>query len=1058
MKGRGQPNVYTIAPGSSFIPTLVTAFLDDTMGIGVSRSSDPLRFADATIYVPTRRAAMALSTAFSAAMAGPTLLPKIVPLGALGDLEDRLAIAAEAEHTESILPAIADLERRLHLTRLLAAWNSRYKTALLAASQAEGEVPESLAVAASLADAFALSGDLVTLMDDLILEGVGWESVKALAPEHDRYWALTTEFLDIIATAWPEFLASDGLIDLSERQNQLLRAETKRLSDAPPDAPVIVAGSTGSIPATADLMACIARLPQGAIVLPGLDQALEAIGWEKVGAAAGAEAASARAGHPQAALKRLIGRLGIERDAVRELGAASPILQSRSRLLSEALRPAETTDQWVVNRASQTPEAMEDATNAAFAGVALIEAADEHEEALSIALKLREALETPGKTATLITPDRQLAQRVSAELLRWNIEVEDSAGLDLAASPAGTFARLAIEAAAKEFAAEPFVALMMHPLMRLGMARERVLHLAGVIEIGALRGVTVRRGLSGLREAVETILERAGHRHAASAVARISREDCDRALALLSAFEAAIGPFAQHLAAPEAPLNEAAGALSAALVALSTGEDGNSPLGASRDGTGLLERLDAILLSQAATMPVSSADLPALLPALLKGIAIVPAQAGHPRLHIFGLLEARLLPADLLVLGGLNEGTWPPAARTDAFLNRPMRLSVGLEPPEGRIGQTAHDFAQAMGHESVVITRAARVEGTPAVASRFLQRLSAFLGSNAWEKVRARGDETLAIARQLDVPEIQAAAITRPRPMPALERRPARLSLTEIETFYRDPYAIYARHVLALKPLDDLSPPLGASERGMLVHEALADFLRAPPAGNRLEQLLECGRARFAPHWAEPEVAVFWWPRFERMARWFVENDALRRARVAFSAVETDGRHGYVLDDGSGFTLSGRADRIDVMDDGTLAIIDYKTGGAPGKAEVIRGLAPQLTLAAAIARHGGFKAVPGGKDAGALIYLLVAGNDGGGKKVAIEPKDITLPELVRQHEAQLLKALSSYRDTREGYVSRKIPKRQNDRGPYDHLARLKEWSETAGVADEDSAETPEEAV
>ncbi len=739
---RPSANLLTIPAGVDFLDVLATSLLDGKLGLPAPLRDDAFALADAVIYVPTRRAAQGLRAAFARTAGRPVLLPRIRPLGGLSEIEDGLLLddaagLADAPH------ALADLERRFHLTRLTAAWSAGVKRALAVPGR---ESAEALAVGATLGDAFGLAGELAGLVDELILSGVPWSRLASLAPDHDAYWRLTADFLTIVSETWPRHLAEQHLEEAAARQNALLAAEAERLSANPPMTPVIVAGSTGSIPATARLMRVIAHLPAGAVVLPGLDTALDEAGWQAVGGRDEKGMDAGRAGHPQAALKRLIDRLEVPRGAVRVLGWPPMALEQRAAIVSQALRPAERTDDWLAARTRIAPETF----TQALAGVTLVEATDEHEEALAIALTLRGALEHAGRTAALVTPDRQLARRVAGELARWDIAAEDSAGADLALSPAGSLARLALAVVESDFAAGALVQLLAHRDLALGWPPARLAAARAALEIAVLRGQRLKPGLAGLSVALGGAGARAVDGRSPAPLRRIDAGRLAAAGALLERLAAALAPLATALAA-ECPIHDGARALGDSVAALTEREAADHDFAARPDGAALLARLDEIVETGGCGLVLAPGSFGGLLDALLAGVAIPPRGGGHARLRIFGLLEARLLSVDLVVLGGLNEGTWPPAARNDVFLNRQMRAELGLDPPERRLGQTAHDFAQGLGAPEVVLTRAMRVEGAPSVPARFLQRLSAFCGAHI-DPACMRGAATLALARRLDRP------------------------------------------------------------------------------------------------------------------------------------------------------------------------------------------------------------------------------------------------------------------------------------------------------------------
>jgi ATP-dependent helicase/nuclease subunit B len=1041
---RERPRVFTIPPGVPFLPALVDALLDGTL-IG-ALPAGPFGLSDITIFVPTRRAARALLALLAdQGDGGARLLPRIVPLGEADEAEfalsglDGLPLAEDG----ALLPSIPPLERRLILTQLVQRWAHELDRTRL--KMPDGEA---LLIPSSPSDAVMLAGDLEALMDAFTTEGIDWQALEnAVDGDYSEFFRLTREFISIVSTFWPAILEERAASDPARRRTALVSAEAQRLVRDRPDSPMIVAGSTGSVPSTASLIAAIARLPNGAVVLPGLDLDLDETSWTLVGGRGGDETDPVHS-HPQAALRRLLDRhLQMTRPDVIPLGRPAATAFARNRMLSEALRPAETTDRW-----SLIPEDERQALAAtACSGIAIVEAADEREEALAVALALRETLATPGRTAALVTPDRSLAARVAAELARWNLGVEDSAGIPLSETPAGRLARLAADMAADGISPLSLLALLAHPLVCLGWHREMVQKAAAVLEIGVLRGPAPGPGFAGIRLALD--LARSGEdRHAPRPKKRLTQADWDLAAQLLDRLEEAFTGFPPEDADTSdidlMSLPEVHAKVMAALTCDDEGraqnEDGQEALGALFDDL----KHSHIRDRDGRTLSGRFADYPAFFTALAKQQALSPTQKNtHRRVKILGLLEARLLDMDRVVLSGLDEGTWPPRTVTDAFLNRPMRDRVGLTPPERRIGQTAHDFAQALGAGDVVITRAHKREGSPMVPSRFLQRVKAFAGENAWRAMRAAGDRYCDLARHLDTP-VPAPLLKRPAPVADPARFPRSLSVTEIETLVRDPYSIYARYVLKLDKLEAVAVPPGAAERGTIIHEVLGNFAKAFPTGlpaNILERLLESGRQEFDKTLAgRPDLDAEWWPRFVRIAAEFGRWETERRPELKEVHAERYGQLAIPLADGTAFLLRARADRIEERRDGGFAIIDFKTGMPPGNKEVYAGFAPQLTLEAMMLMEGAFKDAPRARTAPDLVYIRTSGGRNAMETRVVGPtrsETRSVDEVVEEHRRRFIGMIHRFTKGEGRYVSRPFPKFARRFSEYDHLARVKEWSQ-----------------
>ena len=976
-----RPRVFTIPPSAPFLPTLVKAMTGGKLGFRLA--DDPLALAAVTLYLPTRRACRLARDAFLDALAiDAAILPRIV---AIGDIdEDELAFAemaagAIAADALALPPALGGLERRLLLAQLVRKWAT--------APEVRGASGIPL-VAQTPAAACALADNLARLIDDMTMRGVAWDKLDDLVPDWlDQYWQLTLKFLELARQNWPEILRERGFVEPAARRDALIKAEAARLARKT-DAPVIAAGSTGSIPATAELIATIAGLPHGAVVLPGLDTDLDEASWRLIGGDTRADLSPAP-GHPQFAMQALLARIGITRDAVTSLAAAS----GRERLVSEVLRPAAATDLW---RTRAADAGFESDAEAAMGSITMIEAANAEDEALAIAVALREAV-AKGTTAALVTPDRALGRRVKAALDRWGIAAEDSGGDALSDTPAGIFARLAADAALGDLPPVTLLGLLKHPLLRLG-ARDNERAVAA-LERAILRGPRPRSGTAGLSHALEAFRAQHGKfwnkdasdLHGSDPRLSLSGTDLGAAADLVGRLADALAPL-ENLDKQECALSEIAARHRDVLVALSRdGEREHAFAGA--DGAKLADALDELAISEAAAaLRIAPSDYVELFSAVLADRVVRRPPRSDTRVRILGLLEARLTANDCVVLGGLVEGAWPPESRTDAWLSRPMRMELGLDLPERRIGLTAHDFAQMLGAPQVMLTRAAKVGGAPTSPSRFVQRLRAVAGERRWQAALERGNVYLAWARSLDRPE-RVTAEPRPTPKPPRAARPKRLSVTEIEHWLRDPYTIYAKHVLRLAPLDEVDAAPGAAERGTVIHNVLREFserfasdLPSDPAG----ALVEMGRKHFAALADFPEARAFWWPCFQRIAQWLGGWEAGRRANFDLVAAEIRGEIEISLDDGA-FKLSGIADRIERDAAGCYVILDYKTGSVRTEKQVRTGLAPQLTLEAAMLRQGGFKteaiSIPAGSSVAALAYVALKGGARAGEFMPIDFKE-----------------------------------------------------------------------
>lgn len=1047
MNGARIPRVFSIAAGAPFLPTLTDAVLAGKLVTEFTWDGDPLTLADATIFVPTRRAARELRSAFVTRLGGrAAILPVIRPLGEFD--EDRAAfdltnpVETKLDRVETELaPPIEPLERLLRLAPLVRAWKSRLPAHIAAMFEEEVTVP------ASAADSIWLARDLAALIDEIETEGADWKKLGELVSGNlAGWWQVTLEFLSIATQYWPNELAGLDRSNPAAHRDAMIRREAVRLADTPARGPVIAAGSTGSIPATAELLSIISRMPNGAVVLPGLDLALDDRSWAALDSAS---APPPICGHPQFGLARLLRRFGLARRDVIEIGAVGATLVARQAILSEALKPAETTDDWSRSRAALDETALDNA----FEGVALIEAANEREEAAAIAVALRTAVHQPGTTAALVTPDRELARRVSAELLRFGIRADDSGGTPLARTPPAELMRLVLEAVFRPGNPVSVAALLKHPFLRFGLERAAVRHAAETIELVALRGGTGRPDVAELPSLFEQRL--AAHREGQRKPFWLGRVDA----ATLAGARAVLKRLANAL---EPLLACRGGEMQIANLARSTTIVLEALCRDEADGFGELYRLDAgekfagflrAMVASTADFMVAGADWPDVAAALVAAETVKPSAAADGRVAIWGALEARLQSVGTLVVAGLNEGSWPRKAEPDRFMSRMMKGGLDLDPPERRIGLAAHDFAMAMGHEHIVLSRAGRAGDAPTTASRWLQRLITYAGPATTAKIKARGDELVAWARTLDSGEAQRPE-PRPRPKPRLGARPKRFSVTEIETLRRDPYAIYARHVLKLSPLDPLLRDPGAAERGTLFHLVLSRFTISCPDPNAADAeaaLIAAAEGAFSEAGLPADIRAVWWPRFLASAPnilgWERRERAVARQRLAEVRAEP-----FAIND-TGVTLSGYADRIDLLPQGRADIIDYKTGSSPSKAQAHTLLAPQLALEGALLMRGGFKTV-GPLMPDQLAYVRLKANGEVKEESILDYRKSmkTAAELSDDAWRRLDELVRFYIDPGQGYLSRAIPFREGEmEGDYDHLARVLEWS-AGGDGEEAEAE------
>lgn len=962
-----KPHCTTIPAESPFLATLARWIL-------AQYSQYTTLLPKVLVLLPSRRACRSLREALLEVTGGqPLLLPRIQPIG---DIDEGMTAAYYPTGAE-IPPAIAPMRRELLLTRLVMGFGDKEYTIEQAAD---------------------LARRLAQFIDDVAREGLSFDGLQALVPEDlAGHWQETVDFLKIISQRWPEILIGEGVIDPALHRNLLLTATAEAWKKHPPAHPVIAAGSTGSIPATAALLSVIARLPEGMVVLPALDCDMPEDEWKLI-----AET------HPQFGLKQLIETMGCKRSDIQNL-AGEVATGARNRCLRAILQPPESTADWT----KLTLPLVE-----GLAGVQLLIADTLLDEARMIAVALREALETPEKTAALVTPDRQLARMAVAQMKRFGIAIDDSAGTPLMDTPPGCFLRLVADMVATYGAPAPLLALLRHPLAAAGMEPAECRKLSRILELQLLRGVRRAPGLAALAAATDN-----------KWLQRLLTGMAEHARALSDYFERRKPVSLSALLSAHMALAE--------WLATTEDEPGAARLWAGEAGNQLAAFLAELLQQGDVLEQVDPLAYPGLFETLIARETYRPHFGLHPRLHILSPIEARLQQFDLVILGSLNEGTWPALPDADPWMSRPMRNTFGLPAAERAIGQSAQDLNLLCAAPGVLLSRARKVEGAPTVPSRWLVRLETLvkgLDTECWQRLQA--NNYFEQAKQLLDTPIGYEPLTRPEPQPPFEARPRKLRVTAVDNWLRDPYMIYAKYILKLDKLDPLDEEPDAADFGSLVHKALDEFTRAAPQilpENALEILLACGRDAFSKFIDRPAVASLWWPRFEAMAAWFIDTEKERRGAITRVLSEIKGEWHFHVDD-KPFTLTTSIDRIEIGLDGALTLIDFKTGTVPTQGDIDQGLANQLPLEALIALNGNLEsAIPKGGIIGNLEYWKLSGNhdqceiksisaDG------IEAAKYRLEDLIRRYDNPVTP-----------YSAETDPTLKPRYSDYEHLTRRDEW-------------------
>ena len=996
-------------------------FLDDLAAGVLDWLGDhpPEALSDAVILLPNRRAARAFTAALARQSGDrPVLLPQVRPLG---DLEEDEPPFAPGALGIDLPPAIAPLTRRFEMARMVATF--RPDLASLRALE--------------MADALGRFLDSCQLEEIDDLSGVAGLVEGELA----AHWEQSAAFLDLAVEAWPKRLAELGLVDPAWRRARLLRLLADSWTANPPTQPVIAAGSTGTAPAAADVLNAVASAPQGCVVLPGLDRELHSTVWATL---------KDNEQHPQNALWRLLNRHGVVREAVQPW--FRPVLDARAetrgrarqRVLNEALRPADATSDWRVairdlRAVAAAGGVAADPIAQGLEGLSVVTVRAEEDAAATLALMMRETLETPGRTCALVTPDLALGRRVAARLERWNVTADVSSGQPLARMAAGRLVDLGARFIADPLDPHALLGLLKHPSVRLDLGDVDLDGAANALEHYALRGPR-RRDWPKARRA---LLDAGRPRDDGKLASPHTLERLAMAHSLLDRLEAlsaeARAPFAGGEAAPDL----AARALTGLIEALA-----GQGAWAGPDGEAAAALLSALIEGGGSLGALTRREFAELVRDLLGEETVRTGGANQPRLRILGAIEARLVRADRMILAGLEEGVWPNAAPTDPFLSRPMREKLGLPPPERRLGQTAQDFVQAACADEAILVHSERRGGQPAVKSRWLWRLEMLTrgaDAEATPIALARPSVQLEQARAMDAP-VRATPdyAKRPAPRPPVARRPRVLPVTGVERWVRDPYAVYARYVLNLRQLDRPGQSAEAIARGKAVHKAVERLSLSWPDAlpddceGEIAALL---KEELTRHGFEDAAMAREAPLARNCARWLAGFELRRRARGVEIHVEEQVAMTFAAPAGP-FTLTAKADRIELSATGA-SVLDFKTGAIPSAKQVRSGFAPQLTLTGAILAETGLS-TSGPVEPEELTYVRVVGRKVPGEQV-VRASGAEAAELSKAALEGLKARVARFDLPTTPYLSWVAPQFMgNFGGNYDHLARVWEWHVVGG--------------
>ncbi|XCE08055.1 double-strand break repair protein AddB [Candidatus Liberibacter asiaticus] len=1036
-----KPNVFTIAPSSPFFREMIPALLNGTLVENFRYDPlNPLLLASVTIYVPTKRAIQELRSEFIEITGKKsTILPIIKSLGDV--VEEKFT--ADLLLSYNLNPPVSNIQRLLELARLILIWRNKLPDII------KDLYPESpLSLPISPANAIWLAKNLADIIDIIETEEKKWEDLHALKNEkYGMWWLLAADFLKIASKYWTERLVELNASSPVGYQIALMRAEAEHLMKGT-KGPIIIAGSTGSIPATARLMSTVANHPNGAIVLPGLDCHIPTAIWNTITEKSTNITSSntTYSTHPQYSLAKLLDFLDIKREDVKRLGNVSNEMYGRSMVISKSFLPPDTSDM----RNTDILENKIPNIQKCFSDVALIEADNEREEAISIAIALRMSLDENKKKSALITADRNLARRVKLELTRFGINIDISAGIPLSTTLHSSILTSLLNAIFKLNDFMAIATLVKHPLAKFGFPEKYLSRAKNALELVALRGNKNSYDIMDLKSLVlDRIATQKNNTHVPHWQSRLSEEDKELAVLLVDHILQCITPLVTY----KTNKNSTCGNLSISdwtkltvtcLQNVCLDEHRKLPnLWFEEEGK-TLSSLFSKIIETGSCIKANAIEWIDIITRLIDGETVKPKIEKSSTLFILGTLESRLLNFDTLILGGLNEGVWPKNTAKNPFLSRVMQSDLNLKTAEKYIGQAAHDFEMANGTRHLIYTRSLRENNIPTIASRWLQRLLVLGGTDFFDNLKKRGQCYLDWTRKLDYTTKQPH-YKRPKPFPPLEAQPRTYSFSEIKQLINDPYAVYARRILKLDFIPHFKKDPDRTDRGTLFHNIITELIKkrinknTPEINHLMKQIID---SHFEKENLPPHIDIIWRHLFHKISHSFLEHEEKIQSSVekifvnipAKMAIESIGIH-----------LTGFADRIDLLKSGFVDITDYKTGDNPKKETAQKLIDPQLSLEAAALKAGSFSQIDCRKVAN-LFYIRLK------QKFKIDcitndKKKYSADELSEKSLKNLIEIVTLLQNGEQPFISHlRLSEKSNIQSEYDHLARVAEWREEYDIS------------
>lgn len=978
-------NIFNISPLYPFLDVLVQFVID-------SAHKQNINIANDIILLPTRRACRALKDVFAKLSAGNSLLPKILPLGDID--EDGFAFLDYQNDNLDLMdlpPAIPDIERNLILSSLI-----KKKSPSLNDEQA-----------------FSLAVDLAHLMDVVEMEMLDFKNLQYIVPENlSLYWQENLEFLQIITDWYPQILKERGYLNPVDRKIKLIYKQVEVWQKYPIKGRIFACGSTASLVPISYMITSISNMENGYVVLPHLDKILSDEDFYNVGQ-----------NHPQYGMKNLLIKMKVKREEVIDLKPLNPI-----KNIADKDREILSSFIMLNSSLSQTWQNMPKLNNDVLNGVEKLSLNNDADETLAIAFTIRKMIEENKKTL-LITPNRNIAKAVASELKRWNIDVDDSAGTGASEIPTGNYFILLINAIVDNFAPIPLLSILKHSLSHFNMDKVYLDSLVDNFEQFILRE-------NFLLTDIDLIISKCEEFSFIN-----NKFDINPILNILYYIKKSLSSFlnlfnedgkaflfdmlTEHIKLVENFVQNNQKEPDFYLNALYKG-DLNSQF--SEGLRNLLDSLYKLKGDDISKMTLKSYR--DFIANYLFNLKLRPVIQSHPLIAIMNSIEARLLNADVFILAGLNENTFPSVSADDPWMSRPMKAEFKLPLPERKIGLSSHDFVEFFCKKNVILTRSQKSDGLNTIESRWLQKLDAIIKISNINF--SSNNDILNWIQVFTKPLCDVQKCKRPMPCPPLYARPKELWATSIEKLYRDPYIIFARYILNLKKLKDINADTLPADFGDIVHACLEEFKNKNLSSiDELKQIFI--RKSLAFH--NIDIIDFWFKQFDDIAKNFIDYENNIKDSVKQSFTELEGS----LKITDFFTLKAKADRIDILNDNNAVVMDYKTGYAPSDKEVLSGYAPQLPLEALILNNNGFN-IKNAKTS-SMLYLKLSSKDG----KYITNIDKNIDEILDNTYKSLIEIVSKFYDENTPYISRPNPNKLGDMikkySDYNHLARVKEWEE-----------------